>query len=359
MTTATALLVSALLAPTSDPLAETVESLMSAKRIPGVVVGVVRGGQLVERRAFGFARLEGEEAMTTEHLFQVGSVTKPFTATLAALLIEEGRLESDEPIARWLGEDVPETIGALTVQQLASHTAALPRNPVNRRDRPESPGVMLPYTTPELLAGLSTTKLSGQAGGRWAYSNLGYALLGHVVAQAADESYEELLDARILAPLGMTSSGIHPTPAHEKLLAAHYWPEDKELVERERWEFGDVAGFAGLYSSVDDLARFLAAQYDDGEDALLSPAARQFLHAPVADVDPAQHRSMGCGWFVSAFPGVGPVLGHGGEVDGHSACVAVLPEARVGLIVLANLGGDAAESLCVAIMQQALPAMLR
>jgi CubicO group peptidase (beta-lactamase class C family) len=342
-----------------DPLARTVEAVMAEKRIPGVVVGIVRGEELVERRAFGLARLEGEQPMTPEHLFQIGSVTKPLTATLLALLIDEGLLDGGAQVEAWLPDDLElaRNVGSRTVRELASHSAGLPREPVNRRDVPESPSVMEPYSVAELYEGLESTEIAGEIGS-WSYSNLGYALLGHVLERAGGAPYETLLRERLLTPLGMTSTGIDVDADQEPRLAAHYWPEDAELRERPRWRFGEVAAFGGATSGVDDLARFVAAQYDPSEDALLSTTARTRLHQPLVAVDPAQGRLMSMGWFVSTLPGVGSVLGHGGEVDGHSACIAVLREARVGLIVLANLGGDAAETLCVALMQRVLPGLL-
>jgi len=344
----------------TDLLARTVESVMAEKRIPGVVVGILRGDELVERRAFGLAEVDGERSMTPEHLFQVGSVTKPFTATLAASLIDEGLLDPDAPIGPWFPDEVelPNAIGSLTVRQLASHSSGLPREPVNRRNLPDSPSVMLPYSTSDLYAGLAVTQLETRPGATWSYSNLGYAVLGHVVELASKRKYGALLADRILRPLGMDRSGVHPTPSQERAMATHYWPEDGEHVARPRWMMGEIAGFCGVFSDLDDLALFAAAQYDSSADALLTDSAREFLHRAVIEVDPAQARSMAAGWFVTSFPGVGEILGHGGEVDGHSSCVAILPGARAGLIVLANTGGDAAEKLCVALMQGVLPQLL-
>ena len=343
-----------------DALRGAVEPVMEQKRIPGAVIGVVVGDELVLREAFGYRDLASMAPMEPETLFQIGSVTKSLTATLVGILAAEGALRWDERIGTiWTGEHaLPVALRPLTLRQLAAHVAGLPREPVNRRNLPESPSVMLPYSRAELHAGLAETELEGAPGAAWAYSNLGYAILGRTLELATGRSYEELLRTRLLEPLGMTDSGVSATPEVVERFAACYWPEDDEPIARDPWEMGEVCAFAGAYSSVDDLARFVAAQYDDGAEAVIGPEARRELHAPLIEIPELGGRRMAPGWFVDELPGAGRLLGHGGEVDGHSACIAFLPEARAGLIVLANQGDDSAESLILPLLGQVLPALL-
>src|SRR5690606_19162678 len=132
----------------------------------------------------------------------------------------------------------------------------LPGNPPNRVD---IEGVMQPYSVAQLHASLSDPSFTLQAYGR-NYSNWGFAILGHIVERAAGESFEDVLDARIFAPLGMRDSGIALTDNDERRLAVHYWPEDASPVPRPRWVFGEVAAFGGITSTASDLAKFLAYQ---------------------------------------------------------------------------------------------------
>ncbi len=332
----------------NDWIGSTVEPILRDKRIPGAVVGILRGNELVTRRGFGMSDVENQTPMEADTLFQIGSVTKPMTASLAALLHRENLLDVDAPIGVHLpeDEDIPKEILHLTVRQLATHTSGLPREPVNRRNVPDSPSVMLPYSTEELYEGLRGTELERTPGEEFSYSNLGYLLLGHVLELATDKDYRTLLSTRLFEPLAMSESGVDPSPEHERRLAVHYWPEDEVRTPRPRWEFGEIAGAAGVYSSAQDLAMFLAAQYSSNS---ILVSSREMLHQPQVEIA-AIGRRMSAGWFIDQIPGLGQVLGYGGEVDGHSACVMVAPSRQAGLVVLCNQGGDSAEALCRALM---------
>ena len=330
-----------------DWVTTAVHEQMESKRIPGAVVGVVDSDGRVSSHAFGLRDVEPQLAMTTDTLFQIGSVTKPFTAALTLRLVDSAQIDLESTV----GDLVPDlplagAVAGITVEQLLTHTSGLPRDPVNRKDLPDSPGVMLPYSTPELREGLQRTSLTTSPG-TWSYSNLGYFLLGHLLELASGEDYRTLLNRELLTPLEMGDSGIDPSPDQERRLAVHYWPEDEQYVARQRWEIGEVSGAIGLFSSVTDLSRFVTAQYS--RDGHLEPV-RDLLHLPRVSIPGPGARSMSCGWFVDNVPNLGQLVGHGGEVDGHSACVAVALDHDAGLIVLCNQGGDSAESLCRALL---------
>ncbi|MEM7200675.1 MAG: serine hydrolase domain-containing protein [Planctomycetota bacterium] len=328
-----------------------VRAAMAAQEIPGVVVGILEGDALAMRLALGQRDLARDLPMTTDCLFQVGSVTKSLTACLLARLCERGTVALDDPLSRHWPEDapMPAALGERTLRQLATHTAGLPRNPANRRNLPDSPSVMLPYSHAELHAAVADVAIA-EAGdaAEFAYSNFSYAVLGHALEHAAGQPLAVLLRDEVFSPLGMSSSGIEPSAAQEARLATPYWTTDTPRVARPRWQFGEVAAFAGVFSSVDDLARFVAAQYA-ADDAFLPVARRAELHRGAIPVAPEQGRSLGIGWFVQRMP-TGTVIGHGGEVDGFSANVAFLPKRRIGLVVLANLGGRAADAVAMAVL---------
>ena len=143
-----------------------------------------------------------------------------------------------------------------TPRQLATHRAGLPRNPPNRRDRSALASVMEPYSLAELYEELAMTTLTFRSGTSWRYSNYGFAVLGHALERATDQSYEELLHEKLLTPLGMVDTKFSLTTEDLERFAAHYWPKAPR-VERQRWIFGEVCAFAGLASTVPDLARFV------------------------------------------------------------------------------------------------------
>lgn len=348
--TTTALLLTLLALPQGfdrTALEAVVDPYLQEHAIPGAVIAWVAEGEVAGVEAFGLADLESADPMAATTRFQVGSITKPFTATLIADLAEDGALAWDDPLRAHL--DVPAHLGGITLRQLATHTSGLPREPSNRRDLPDSPSVMLPMSVEELLEGLADTEISGTPGS-FAYSNLGYALLGVVAERATDTSYGEALHARITAPLGMKASGVFlgddPVPG----LATCYWPEDPEPIARDPWSFGTACAFSGLVSTGGDLARFVAAQMREDDGPVLSAATRTELHAPVAKIDTDRGRSIGTGWFVDPMPGGLQAIGHGGEVDGHSAIVFFAPALRKGLVILCNRGDSSAEGLAYPLM---------
>ena len=206
-------------------LDERVPAYLTEKKAAGAVIGIVRGDKLMLRRAYGFRDVEANKPMTTETLFQIGSITKPMTATVIAKLVEQELLEWNDPVVDFFGEEVlfPSGWEDVTVEHLLLHTGGLPSNPINRRNLPDGPGVMLPYSKNELHEGLSRTELQSDPGTTWSYSNLGYGILGAIIEQVTGKSYENVLQEELFKPLGMSSSGIYPTGGQEKQLACHYW----------------------------------------------------------------------------------------------------------------------------------------
>lgn len=327
--------------------------------IPGVSFGVVVRDALVFADGVGFANIRRRVRATADTPYNVASVTKLFTATLALQLAAEGRLDLDAPVARYLPDSVRMPTDAagtpITVRHLLTHTAGLPKQPPNRRNQPVAgpidPGIWDAYEVTDLYRALATTTLRARPGAAMDYSNYGYALLGHVVDRAAGAPYEQLLRARLLTPLGMTSSGITLSAAQAQRLAAFYWDQDDARVEQSiRARYGAIAGFIGLTSTVRDLAPFLVAHLGATAvgRAVIAPAVARRMTQPQVQLDSANrtHRvDMALGWFREVAldaPNATPLLWHYGNVDGHASAVFLRPEAGIGVIVLQNLGGDMA-----------------
>lgn len=332
------------LAVDPEAIDDAVNRVLAARDIPGAVVGVLEGGKLVHQKAYGYKRLDPKTPMALDTVFQIGSVTKSMTATVLADLIEDETVRWDTLVRSLLPESkAPKPIGALTLRQIATHTSGLPRSAPNRRNVPDSPSVALPYSVEDLYAGLAASTLEGKPGDRWSYSNFGYGLLGHLLARAEKKPFETVARTRLFRPLGMTSTGVHPTPAIKKRMADHHWDRDHPRRAQKRWIFGQIAGHGGVYSTVGDLAHYIAF-HQGMKPGPLGKESLADLHRPRVPLEKDSPHSMGTGWFIHK---LGPVkmCGHGGEVDGHSSFVGWIPGHGIGLIVLANLGSDAAERL--------------
>lgn len=322
--------------------------------IPGVNIGIVASGSLAHEASFGYSNRSEQKVTSPDTLYNIASVTKLFTATLALVLAEEGVVELDQPISKYLPSDIRvpagATGGAITIRHLLSHSSGLPKNPPNRRnlkiDGRIDPGIWDAYGVADLYAALPITQLNGKVGESYEYSNYGYALLGHTLERAAGESYENLLRQRILAPLGMADTSIVLRPEQEQRLAAFYWSEDPDRREqKDRARYGEVAGFIGLTSSVRDLAAFVAAHLQRTEVSgnPIPLSVRTTMTTPRIEVyaDPMFRTDMALGWFRETRIDDGTViLQHTGEVDGHTSGLYLDPDAGVGIVILQNLGGD-------------------
>lgn len=322
--------------------------------IPGISMGIVASGSLVHTVSVGYANRSQRTPATPDTLYNIASLTKPFTATLALMLAEEGVVRLDAPVSTYLPDTVRVPVdtagGVIMIRHLLSHTSGLPGQPPNRRnqvvDGPIDPGIWEAYSVAQLYAALPATTLKGKVGEQFAYSNYGYALLGHVLERAAGVPYEALLRQRILGPLGMTDTAITLSPQQTQRLAAHYWSEDPDRNEQAvHARFGDVAGFIGLSSSVRDLAAFAAAhlQRAGQGDTPIPPSVRALMATPQIATEsiPLFRSEMALGWFRETRLDDGTfVLFHQGEVDGHASGMFLDPATGVGVVILQNLGGD-------------------
>jgi D-alanyl-D-alanine-carboxypeptidase/D-alanyl-D-alanine-endopeptidase len=325
-----------------------------AHDIPGAAVGIVRDGMLIYAKGHGVRSVDRHEPVAVDTLFQIGSVTKVFTTTLLVQLRDQGRIALEAPVDRYLPAHVqtPWSAGDAaarpTLRQLATHRAGLPRNPPNRRDHPHAPSVMEPYSIAELYQGLALTTLTFFPGTSWQYSNHGFAVLGHALERATDHPYEALLTEQLLRPLEMWDTKISLTAEDLKQYAAHYWPKAPR-VERPRWIFGEACAFAGLASTVPDLARFVAmhlgAMAGEAAGPVRGTSVLEMRESVATPFGTDKTRGVTLGWFFRDHPRWGQILFHDGEVDGHSAALWLAPQLKTAVIVLANVGGDTAPRL--------------
>ncbi|MEM9480536.1 MAG: serine hydrolase domain-containing protein [Verrucomicrobiota bacterium] len=325
--------------------------------VPGIAVGIVLGDELVYGKGFGFRRLSDEKPAGADTLFHVGSVSKPITATLLAALMERGVIALDDPVAKHLPESVslPTYDGApveLTVRHLATHSSGLPRDPPNRRNvwygLRLNPGQAKPYSVEELYVALGKTKLLFEPGSECSYSNFGYGLLGHVLEMAGGKPLEELMKQVLFKPLGMKETTVTMDEGALENFATHYWHDDRRRPrsDRPRTEFGEIFGHGGVVSSVEDLARFVSFQFSGKPDVLslvaldkMRTGRENSLGEPLLLERDGVEMQMCIGWRVQEADKNGGIVNHSGEMDGHSAYVAYAPRAKLGVIVLANLGG--------------------
>jgi CubicO group peptidase (beta-lactamase class C family) len=329
-----------------------IETFLQERNVPSLCVGIVQNGDSAYARAFGMRNRSRGEPATLDTLYNVGSVTKVFTATLAMILVEEGVLGLDDPVMDFLPEGVaPPGDDRITLRHLLQHTSGLPRVSPTRRNLevagPFDPGVALPASNADLLEGLRQAELSAEVGEAWSYSNFGYDLLGYVLGRAAEKDYETLLKEKLLDPLSMKDSKVHLTEADRARFAAHYWAADPERKEQPPWVWGEACGAGGLTTTLPDLLAFVRFQLTAEGPLPAAALAAMRVPGPETQIQPGSRQCLGWMQFQRDLGGQSvEAFAHGGEVDGHSCQVLFAPELSFGMVVIANVGGSTAGDAC-------------
>ena len=319
-------LLAACAAPTSSAR-RAADTLMAryVGNVPGASLLVLKDGKPLVRRAYGQANLETDEAATPATNYRLASVSKQFTAAAILLLAEDGKLMLDDPIRHWLPE-LPASTQPVTLRQLLTHSGGL----IDYEDL-IPPGTTAQVSDDDVLRLLAATPdLYFPAGSAYRYSNTGYVLLGLVVERASGTGLARFLQQRIFAPLHMDATLLYesggPDVAHR---AFGYSQIDGRWTRTDQSVTSATRGDGGIYSSIDDLAKWDAALYDD---RLLSAASRQLAFSPQVKVTGEPDAEFyGYGWRIT-----GDTLWHSGESIGFRNVIVRWPRQRLTVIILSN-----------------------
>src|SRR5690554_6600260 len=312
----------------SPPMTDSIDPLMADYdgNVPGAAVLVLRDGEPVVRRGYGLADVAAGVPVTPETNFRLASVSKQFTAATILLLAEDGLLKLDDPVRKWL-PSLPEAAGTVTLHHLLSHTSGL----IDYEDvMPE--GLERQVRDADVLAILEgQDRLYFEPGSQYRYSNSAYALLTLIVERASGQAYPDFLRERIFAPLGMDASVAfvdgESTVANR---AFGHSLVDGAWTRTDQSPTSAVLGDGGIYSSIDDLAKWDAALYDD---RLLSDESRALAFSRQTDVpvDEDDVHAYGYGWRLD-----GERMWHSGETIGFRNVIIRDPSQRLTVVVLTN-----------------------
>jgi D-alanyl-D-alanine-carboxypeptidase/D-alanyl-D-alanine-endopeptidase len=312
-----------------------VKRIDTEKRGVGIVVGVIdRKG----RRIISYGALEKGDprALNGDTVFEIGSITKVFTALLLTDMVQRGEFKLDDPVGKYLPAPakIPERDGrAITLVDLATHTSGLPRMPANfRPNDPANP--YADYTEDQLFAFLSSHELVRDPGVRYEYSNLGFGLLGVALARRAGMDYESLVEKRICDPLGMTNTRITLSPDMERRFAAGH---SGDLVTVSRWDIPGLAGAGALRSTANDMLTFLAAVMGYTKTSLAS-AMKSLLSVSRPTGQPFIDSALG--WSIDTRGG-GEIISKNGGTGGYRTFIGYAPKSGVGIVALSNSSTDA------------------
>jgi CubicO group peptidase (beta-lactamase class C family) len=319
-----------------ERLVEQLEQQRQALHIPGMAIAVVKDDEVILAQGFGVADIEKETPVTPQTIFAIGSSTKAFTATLVGMLVDEGKMDWDDPVTDYLPyftldiESEDENAEA-TIRDLLSHRTGFCRMGLlfasGELPREE---VLHAATAAEPFTGFRE---------KFYYSNVMYMAAGVAAGKAGGTDWDALIAERIFEPLGMSSSytSVHQVQTNPHLSLGYFWDEDLEEYEHKPMrDVDNIAPAGAINSNVLDMAQWVRFQLDHGEyegQRLISE--EQLNETWTSHIEIAGEISYGLGWMLQEWEEQ-PVIEHGGNVHGFSAEVALLPESNLGFVLLTN-----------------------
>lgn len=318
-------------APAQAAFESRVDSLLTPvfkPGTPGAAVLVMKEGKPLLRKAYGTADLELGVAMTPEHVFRIGSMTKQFTAVAVLMLMEQGKLALDDPMTRFL-PDFPVGKRTVTIRHLLTHTSGL----VSYTDIPEWRPLQRKDMTVNELIGLTKDKpFEFEPGERWAYCNSGYILLGAVIEKAAGTTYEEFLRKNIFEPLGLKDTYYDSTTRIIPRRIPGYGPGSSNgFANADYLSMTQPYAAGSLLSTIDDLAAW--------NEALLAGklVKRESLETAWSNhkLKDGSATGYGFGWGVGALDGK-RMVSHTGGIHGFASIGILFPEEKLQILMLTN-----------------------
>lgn len=311
---------------------EAIQATIKARVDNGINTGIVVGimdASGTRYYSYGVKSAKGNEAVNEHAVFEIGSISKTFTATLLAEAVDKGEVKLTDPIQRYLpsGVTAPVRNGAsIQLVHLSNHTSSLPRLPSNLTPaNPVNP--YADYTEKQLYDFLGQYTLTRDIGSEYEYSNYAAGLLGHILATRKGSTYEKQLAEVITQPLKMNNTGTTLTPKMKANLAMGH----HEGAEVSNWDFDALAGAGAIRSTAMDMVIYLRANMGKTKSKLY--AAMQLAHQ---NSRPAGSNPMvGLGWHKTTADGI-EIVWHNGGTGGYRSFTGFIKGGDKGVVVLTN-----------------------
>ena len=328
--------------PVLADLQEILEEAVASRGLPGATVAVLADGEVTEAAAGVLNQRTGVEA-TPESLFQIGSITKVYTATLVMQLVDAGLVDLDAPVRTYLPEfrvaDEAAAV-AITVRQLLTHTSGF--------DGGDHffDGGSGDDTLARFVESLAVKGQISRPGEWWSYNNSGFAVLGRIIEVVTGEAWSDVIRTRLLAPAGLDHSVTLPEEAMLFRVAAGHQAREGGTELVKEWWLGRTSGPAGgVIAAARDVVGFARVHLEDGR-GLLSPASVKAMQQPQVTFPGETDTSCGLAWIIRDIDGV-RTIGHNGGTLGQSAFLSVIPDRGTAIAVLTNgpTGGPVAQAV--------------
>jgi CubicO group peptidase (beta-lactamase class C family) len=314
-------------------LEQVVQAELKEKNAVGAGVAIVKGDRVVFSKGFGAANIETNAPIGGDTLFQIGSITKTFTAAMILSMAQEGKLNLDAPIGDY-AKNLSPKLSRVTLNQLLSHTAGI-------IDEPDEFGAGDESLMASYIRSWKDDYCLFGAGEVFSYSNSGFALAGFTAQEASGKLYADLVSERIFQKLGMRSTTFRPTVAMTYPLAVGHLtkPGEKPIVVRPLPQDARLYPAGTFYTNLNDMARFAIAFLNGGQiegKQILAPSVIEKMSAPRAKMLSAgDDTSYGYGLFMNTRRGA-RVVWHNGSMTGYVATMLLVPERKFAVIILGN-----------------------
>ncbi|TVQ19780.1 MAG: class A beta-lactamase-related serine hydrolase [Bacteroidetes bacterium] len=324
-------------------LEEKVPLVLKRYDIPGATIALIENGEIKAIHAYGYANIEQEIPMVTDHIFRAESITKMFTAWGIMNLVESGKIDLDNPaedyLTGWSFSDTEFNDREITIRKLLSHSSGLPFGIYNTYT-PGDEGMPSLKESLSGEAGAPAAKPVQEPGTSFIYSNPGFGVLELVIEEVSGDNYADFMEREILDPLGMNNSAFYRTQDLSSGMVTNY-DQNKEHVQPY---IEPVKGHGELHTTAEDLAIFVAAWMENLQSekpgrGIILPGSIHQLHSPeikTAGMYKYFSDSYGLGHFVEKLPGGQQVVFHAGEGAAGVNIVCGIPEMGVGIIILTN-----------------------
>ncbi len=298
---------------------------MKQHEIPGITLAIIQNGKKIKADGYGFANLEHKVPATKDTVFEIGSVTKQFTAAGIMLLVQDGKLSVDDKISTHL-KDTPPFWSKITVRQLLTHTSGI-------KSYTGLPGFELTehLTQAQFIEKIGAFPLEFQPGDKWDYCNTAYNLLGFIIENVSGKNYWDFMGERIFGPLGMNSTtNREPSILIPNRADGYEKNKSGKLVNRD-YDLTDIFSAGAIVSTVGDMAKWDAA-LNTGE--ILSAASKNEMWT-ATKLNKGATKLYGFAWYVEPLDGH-KNIGHSGSTSGFSASFQRFPDDKLSIIVLCN-----------------------
>ncbi|MFP4083216.1 MAG: serine hydrolase [Candidatus Aminicenantes bacterium] len=326
-----------------EGLDQFIKDRMEEWKVPGLAISVVKEGKVIYSEGFGLRNVEQELEVTPRTLFAIGSCSKAFTAVAMGILVDEGKLDWDNPVREYLPAFELKDLFAsqrMTPRDLACHRSGLPRHDLMWYSSP--------FSRSELFDRLKHLEPSEDFRTTFQYQNLMFMTAGYLVGQITGSTWEDFVKERIFDPLGMKDSNFSVEDSKKADdFALPYLEHEEQVMEIPFRNIDNVGPAGSINSNVEEMANWVLLNLNKGkfgENQIISENNLQEVHSPQMisskniRYDELFYSTYGMGWSINSYRGH-LMLTHGGGIDGFSALVSLMPRHNIGLVILTNLNG--------------------